>query len=123
MRKIPAQTASASHATWETSSAGVESGLKMFVTCSGAPAEAVPARSAVPSANTRVDMLPCHSGPRRLCLRGLMSSSSFAIAHGWQSIWRMMSLRVRGFIHLVPGALAVQLHRHLATVRLHDELR
>src|SRR5437870_4060562 len=35
----------------------------------------------------------------------------------------MMSLRVRGFIHLIPGALAVQLHRHLATVRLHDELR
>src|SRR5262252_389011 len=35
----------------------------------------------------------------------------------------MMSLRVHGFIHLVPGALAVQLHRCLATTRLHDELR
>src|SRR5262249_41352618 len=35
----------------------------------------------------------------------------------------MMSLRVHGFIHLVPGALAVQLHRYLATTRLHDELR
>src|SRR5215831_12167145 len=34
-----------------------------------------------------------------------------------------MSLRVRGVIHLVPGALAVQLHRPLALARLHDELR
>src|SRR5215510_2148711 len=34
-----------------------------------------------------------------------------------------MSLRMRGFIHLVPGALAVQLHSPLALTRLHNELR
>src|SRR5215471_15732173 len=34
-----------------------------------------------------------------------------------------MSLWVRGFIHLVPGALTVQLPGRLAAARLHDELR